>query len=225
VAEDGQLTVNNPEFFEILPNSMNPAPLRKQDLQIPARGTAVWAIEIVPEQIITKKVRSGGSVRNGLAVSDPLKDISKIAVIERHHATDRIGLGFVKGFGLQRGALAATVAHDSHNIIVVGSNDSDPLVAFNKLTEMHGGQVVIDDGEILASLPLPVAGLLNAQSMFQIRLVSDHLNQATRALKCNVPNPFMTLSLLALPVIPEIKLTDRGLVDVGRLELIDLFTD
>jgi len=100
----------------------------------------------------------------------------------------------VKGFGLQRGALAATVAHDSHNIIVVGSNDSNPLVAFNKLNEMHSGQVVVDDGEILASLPLPVAGLLSALSRFQIRLVSDHLNQATQALECNVPNPFMTLS-------------------------------
>jgi len=223
VAENGQMLADTDNFSENPGNSMNPAPIDENRFKIPARGREIWAIEIIPQQIITTKVRLSAVIRDGFVVSEPQKDLLKIAVVERHHATGRIGIGFVRGLGLQRGAIASTVAHDSHNMVIVGTNDTDMLTAFHKLNEMHGGQIVVADGETLAALPLPIAGLLSDQPLARVRTAADHLNQAARAIGCAIPNPFMTLSFLSLPVIPELKLTDKGLVDVNKFDFIDLF--
>jgi adenine deaminase len=136
-----------------------------------------------------------------------------------------VGKGFVKGFGLQRGALASSVAHDSHNIIVIGINDADMKVAVASIADSNGGLAVVCDGEIKASLPLPIAGLMSPEPLEKVRRRIDQLIEASIALGCRVPDPFMSLSFLALPVIPELKLTDKGLFDVGRFEHVPLFSD
>jgi len=225
VAEDGQMLIGSPVFSGIPTNSMNPAPAQIRDFHVSARGKEIWTIEIIPQQIITKKSRMNATVSNGQVVSDPDRDMLKIAVVERHQASGRIGLGFVKGFGLKRGAIASTVAHDSHNVVIVGTNDADMLTALRELTEMHGGQIVVADGRVLAALPLPIAGLMSNQPLTDVRSAADHLSRAARELGCGLENPFMTLSFLSLPVIPELKLTDKGLVDVGKFDFIDLFAD
>jgi len=225
VAEDGQMLVTPADITEIPENSMHPAPLSDDAFCVPSRGYEVWTIEIIPQQILTKKVRTNVKIVDGFAVSDPDRDILKIAVIERHHATGRIGLGFVRGLGLQRGAMASTVAHDSHNIVVVGTNDADMLMACRELVKIRGGQIIVADNKLLAALPLPIAGLLSAQPLGQVRTAIDHLTQTAHTLGCIPENPFMTLSFLSLPVIPDLKLTNRGLVDVIKFGFIDLFAD
>ncbi|MCK9243678.1 MAG: adenine deaminase [Candidatus Marinimicrobia bacterium] len=223
VAEDGQMLITPAGFTETPKNSMHPAPLADDAFCVPARGREIWAIEIIPHQIITRKLRIATEIVDGLAVGAPDRDLLKIAVVERHHATGNIGLGFVKGMGLQHGAIASTVAHDSHNIVVVGTNDADMLIACQALVKMCGGKIVVANGQILAALPLPIAGLLSDQPLAQVRAAADRLNQTARELGCIPENPFMTLSFLSLPVIPELKLTDRGLVDVIKFDFIELF--
>jgi len=147
----------------------------------------------------------------------------KLAVVERHRGTGNVGLGLVQGFALRRGALASTVAHDSHNIIVVGASDEDMHTAVEELVKMGGGQLVVEKGQVLASLPLPVAGLMSDRPLEEVHRLSQGLRQAARALGCKLPDPFMTLSFLALPVIPALKLTDLGLVDVQEFRVVPLF--
>ena len=143
-------------------------------------------------------------------------------MIERHLATGRIGLGFVRGFGLQRGALASTVAHDAHNIVVVGTSDAAMAFAVRRLANMGGGIVAVDSSQVVAELPLPVAGLLSDAPLEEVVSRSRGLVDAARKLGCTVEAPFQLLSFLALSVIPSLKLTDRGLVDVDRFELVPL---
>ena len=159
---------------------------------------------------------------DGAAVADAAKDLAKIAVIERHLGTGRIGLGFVRGSGLRRGALASTVAHDAHNIVVVGMDDGDMVRAVARLGELNGGIVVVDGGEIRAELPLPVAGLLADAPLAEVIEQSLACNDAARALGWSGATPFLTLSFLGLSVIPSLKITDRGLVDVDRFEIVPL---
>ena len=147
----------------------------------------------------------------------------KIAVVERHRGTGRTGIGFVKGMGLQRGAIASSVAHDAHNIIVVGATDTDMLAAVRQVIDMQGGLVVVEDENILASLALPIAGLMSPQPIRSIHEQLTALTRAAQNLGISLADPFMTLSFLALPVIPELKITDLGLVDVNRFEPVDLF--
>ena len=146
-----------------------------------------------------------------------------MAVIERHQASGNIGLGFVKGFGLQRGALASSVAHDSHNIIVVGTNDRDMLKAVDRIIKMQGGLTVAAGGQILATLSLPIAGLISNKSIEETKAELDQVVEAAKSLGCQVDSPFMAISFLALPVIPELKLTDKGLVDVTQFKIVPLF--
>jgi len=146
-------------------------------------------------------------------------------VVERHHATGNIGLGFVKGLGLKSGAIASTVAHDSHNLIVVGVEDEDMLKAIQAVQAMNGGQLVLANGKVIAALPLPIAGLMSDRPLAEVRATIDELNRAARRLGVKLENPFMTLSFLALPVIPEVKLTDKGLVDVGKFDFISIYTE
>ena len=161
--------------------------------------------------------------KNGFVVSDTDNDNLKLAVIERHHATGQIGMGLVHGFGLQEGALATTVGHDSHNLIVVGTNDADMLYAARHLKEIDGGLAVVNNGKVLASLPLPIAGLMSDKPLEQVRKGNYEVSQAAASLGCRVENPFMILSFLALPVIPSLKLSDHGLVDVDKFRVIPLF--
>jgi adenine deaminase len=190
--------------------------------RIPCSGGEVRVIEVIPGQLLTRSVVQPPTLDEGFAVADPGRDLAKIAVLERHHATGRIGKGFVAGFGLDRGAFASTVAHDAHNIVVVGGSDDDMAACVVRLEELGGGIVVVDDGRVIAELALPVAGLL-ADEPFEA--VVEHLDDAQdklASLGVKIASPFMTLSFLALSVIPALKITDRGLVDVDRFQLVPL---
>jgi adenine deaminase len=198
-------------------------PLNESSFDLPLNGEKAWVIGILPDQILTQKLsltaRKDG---RGMVVSDPDSDILKIAVIERHKASGNIGLGLVKGFGLKRGALATSVAHDSHNVLVVGASDEDMRQAVREIEKMQGGFVVVDQGEVKASLPLPIAGLISSEPAEGVASQMEKLVGAAREIGIIPANPFLTLSFLALPVIPELKLTDKGLVDVSGFQIIPL---
>jgi adenine deaminase len=179
-------------------------------------------IGLVPDQVVTKSLVEAPTVRDGEAVADPARDLAKIAVIERHLGTGRVGLGFVRGFGLERGALGSTVAHDAHNLVVVGTNDADMAHVVERLGELGGGIVAIEDGEVLAELPLPVGGLLADLPLAEVVERSRACTEAAERLGCRGATPFLTMSFLALSVIPSLKITDQGLVDVDRFELVPL---
>ncbi len=180
-------------------------------------------ITIIADQVITGQQVEETPVDSGLAVARPARDLLKIAVVERHHGTGNVGKGFVKGLGLKKGALASSVAHDSHNIIVAGTTDTDMKTALAAVVDMGGGLAAVSEGRLLAALALPIAGLMSPEPIHQIRTRIDALIAASHRLGSTLQNPFMTLSFLALPVIPELKITDRGLVDVNRFELVSLF--
>ncbi len=180
-------------------------------------------IQLIPDQIVTKKVMAKIVLRDGVAFPNIKEDILKIAVVERHHGTGNIGVGFVRGFGLKKGAIGSTVAHDSHNLVVVGTNDQDMLKVVTMITKMGGGLVAVSDGKVLADLPLPIAGLMSVESVSQVHRKLEVLQQAVRKIGCKLPDPFMTLSFLSLPVIPELKITDKGLVDVNRFKIVPVF--
>jgi adenine deaminase len=187
------------------------------------KGDRAWVMEIVADQIMTRK-RSLPVKKDptGMVVSDPEADILKVAVIERHKGSGRIGLGLVKGFGLKAGALASSVAHDSHNIILVGVNDQEMRHAAEEIARMQGGFVAVQGGGVKSSLPLPVAGLISLEPAETVASRMEKLKEAARDLGCPLANPFLTLSFLALPVIPELKLTDKGLVDVSQFRIIPI---
>jgi adenine deaminase len=190
--------------------------------RIPWRGGAARVIGLVPGQIVTESLVEEPAVRGGEAIADPARDLAKIAVIERHLGTGRTGLGFVRGFGLQRGAIASTVAHDAHNVIVVGMSDSAMAVAVRRLANIGGGIVAVDGAQVLAELPLPVAGLLSDAPLDEVVARSHAVVAAARELGSTIEAPFQLLSFLALSVIPSLKLTDRGLIDVDRFEVVPL---
>jgi adenine deaminase len=183
----------------------------------------VKVIQLIPDQIVTKKIMKKIQLKEGVAHPNIKEDILKIVVVERHKATGNIGIGFVQGFGLKKGAIGSSVAHDSHNLVVVGTNDQDILKAVMVIKEMEGGLVVISDKRILASLPLPIAGLMSEASVFQVNLQLEALHSAVKTLGCKLRDPFMTLSFMSLPVIPELKITDKGLVDVNQFKFVPLF--
>ena len=223
VAEAGRLVAATATRAVQLRGTVNIHPLQTGDFAIPARGSHARVVGVVPDQIVTRDLTLPVTTEDGLAVADPRRDMLKLAVVERHHASGAVGLGFVQGFGLRRGALASTVAHDSHNIVVVGTNDADMRAAALHLARLQGGQCVVADGEVLADVPLPIAGLMSDQPMAVVRDQLDRLNAAARRLGVSLHEPFMALSFLALPVIPALKLTDQGLVDVNAFQVVDLF--
>ncbi|MBI5896220.1 MAG: adenine deaminase [Desulfobacterales bacterium] len=199
--------------------------LDRIDFKVTAQGRRVRVIETVPRQIVTRGTVSDARIVDGLAVADPARDLLKIAVVERHHDSGRTGIGFIRGFGLTRGALAATVAHDSHNIVVVGTSDGDMHAAVAALVAMGGGLVAVDAGQVAAQLALPIAGLMSDQPMTAVCAALDQLLAAARRMGSTLHDPFMTLSFMALPVIPALKLTDMGLVDVAAFKIVPLFVD
>ncbi len=204
-------------------NSMHVANLTLEALRIPARKGSVRVIGIIPGQIITSHGKELPRLVNGYAEADPARDMAKLAVFERHHATGSTGLGFVTGLGLADGALAGSVAHDSHNLIVAGMNDADMLLAAQEVVRIGGGFAVAHAGKILATLPLPIAGLMSDSPAEDVVLGLTGINTALASLGYTLPSPFAALSFLALPVIPALKLTDKGLVDVEQFALVDLW--
>jgi adenine deaminase len=193
------------------------------DFNIPMGEGPARVIGVIPEQVVTQDLRLEPTPRNGSVVSDPTRDLLKMAVIERHRNTGNVGLGLVKGIGLKRGAIASSVAHDSHNIVVLGTNDNEMRFAVAAIAEMGGGQVVVADGVVQAACPLPIAGLMSDQPLERVRDQVQGLTESARSLGCTLPDPLMTMSFLALPVIPALKLTDKGLVDVEKFDFVPLF--
>jgi adenine deaminase len=197
-------------------------PVTAADFAIPWEGGDARSIGLVTDQVVTESLEREPLVVDGRAVSDPERDLVKIAVLERHLATGRLGLGLLSGSGLRRGALASTVAHDAHNLVVVGASDEDMAFAVQRLAEVGGGIVAVEDGRVVAECPLPVAGLLSDQPLDAVVEQSRACNVAARALGWRGATPFLTLAFMALSVIPSLKLTDRGLVDVDRFEIVPL---
>ena len=197
--------------------------IRKDSLVLHSDHPVVKVIQLIPNQIVTKKVIKNIPLREGVAYPDVKQDILKLAVVERHHASGNIGLGFVQGFGLKKGAIGSSVAHDSHNLVVVGTNDEDMWEAIRGLQELGGGMVAVCGREMISSVPLPIAGLMANVSVRQVHEQMQGLLASAKTLGCTLPDPFMILSFLSLPVIPELKLTDKGLVDVNQFKVIPLF--
>jgi len=203
--------------------SVRVRPVAPEDFAIPwDGGSAARAIGLVEDQVVTESRVCELEVAEGHAVASAERDLAKIAVLERHLATGRIGLGFVSGSGLRNGALASSVAHDAHNLVVIGMDDGDMAFAVRHIAELGGGIVVVENGRVLAELALPVAGLLAEAPLAEVIERSRACNDAARGLGWTGATPFLTLSFLALSVIPSLKITDRGLVDVDRFELVPL---
>src|SRR5579859_4022486 len=202
--------------------TVNLAPLDAASFRIPAGPRKVRVIRIIPAQLLTGVDVIEPCVKDGSVVADPARDVIKIAVVERHHATGRVGLGLATNVGLKRGAYASTVAHDAHNIVVLGVDDRDMAACAMRLAEIGGGVVIAEGGRVVEELPLPVAGLMSDRPLAEVHQRLRSMEGRLKSMGVTVASPFMTLSFLALSVIPELKITDRGLVDVGRFELVPL---
>ena len=205
----------------ILTSTMHIKPYSFDSFRMKASGETVPVIEIVPGQIITSHKTAHIKAKNGYVVPDIEDDILKAAVVERHHATGNIGLGLVSGFGLRKGALASSVAHDSHNIVAIGTSDEDIFTAVKEIERLGGGLAAVADGKVLESLALPIAGLLSDQPLEVIVDRMTKVEEAAFSLGTKLPSPFSTLSFIALPVIPELRLTDMGLVDVLEFKILE----
>ncbi len=223
VAESGKYLGKDPELVPQPRSTMN-LRYRSGDVEVKAEQSGqIKVIEIVPRQIVTRQVLANPKVENGRIVADVERDILKLVVVERHRATGNVGVGFVRGFKLKQGALGSTVAHDAHNVVVVGTNDEDIRRAVKELSQLKGGQVAVVDGKVKAALGLPIAGLVSDQPLDEvIKRIAD-LNAAAAAMGCDLDAPFMTLSFLSLSPIPELKLTDQGLIDAVHLRTTSLY--
>ncbi len=182
-------------------------------------SSAINVIEIVPDQVVTRATTSRPSRGHGQFMAEPASDLAKLAVVERHHATGRVGLGFVRGFGLQSGAFASTVAHDAHNIVVVGVNDGDMVLCVERLAAMGGGLVAVRNGAVCGELLLEIAGLMSTRPAAEVAAGLRLLEHSLQEMGVSLPTPFMYLSFLGLSVIPEMRVTDRGIVDVRAFAL------
>jgi adenine deaminase len=226
VSKKGQLTdLPFADDASVELRSMEVAPFTPESFCIRHEDRRARIIELIPGQILTRQRFETLKSENGWVKPDIERDILKLAVVERHRATGNIGLGLVMGFGLHAGALASSVAHDSHNLIAVGVSDQEIWQCLEEVKEMGGGMAVVNDGKVLARVPLEVAGLMSRKPLKELTKQWDVANRAASSLGCTIPEPFMSLSFLALPVIPELKLTDLGLVDVGQFRLVPLFFD
>jgi adenine deaminase len=223
VAEDGKYLARAATAAPLPRGTMN---LRYQarDLEVKAaRAGKIRVIEIVPNQIVTRQIIVAPKIENGRVVPDPGRDVLKLVVVERHRATGNVGVGFVRGFQLKDGALGSTVAHDAHNVVVVGTNDADICRAIQALEQLQGGQVAVRKGRVTAELGLPVAGLVSDRPLEEVIRRLDALNAEAQAMGCKLKAPFMSLSFLSLSAIPELKLTDQGLIDSTKLRKTSLF--
>jgi adenine deaminase len=223
VAENGTIlpAIKQPPSITVAP-CMN-VNLEGIDFTLPAEGDRIRVMEIIPDQVITRHSVAQATLSGKQVVSDPARDLLKIVVVERHTGSGNMGRAFVRGMGLTHGALASSVAHDSHNIIIVGTNDRDMRKALETVVQMGGGLAAVSDAKTLASLPLPVAGLMSLDPVEKVKNQIDHLIAVSHEMGSELKDPFMTLSFLALPVIPELKITDKGLVDVNEFKIVPLF--
>ena len=227
IAHNGKLAIEIPQGEALaVRNSVNVRWITPEDFKIslnePDGKIGVKALEVIPHQLITKSVETEALVEDGNAISNIENDTLKICVIERHRATGNIGKGFVKGFNLKCGAIASTVAHDLHNMIVIGTNDADMYTAAVALIKCKGGKVVVKDGEIISELALPIAGLMSDREFDYVVDKCEELNQAAHSIGCELNDPFMTMGFLSLPVIPELKITDKGVFDTNKFDFIDV---
>jgi adenine deaminase len=202
-------------------NSMRLRPVDAKAFVVPANGSSGSVIGIIPGKIITEHLHASLPCHNGECHADPSNDLLKVCVLERHGRNGNIGRGFVKGFGLRHGALAASVGHDSHNVCVVGSDDRDMAHAVNRLIELGGGFVAVQGGAVRAELPLTFAGLMSLDSFEEVRHKLESIRTVVRDMGSTLPDPFLQLAFLQLPVIPHLKITDFGLVDVDRFALVE----
>ncbi len=223
VAQDGKIITDKPPQRPIkLPRSVN-LNLDNLDLTIPARSNRIRVIGGVGDQVVTHHLIDDAKIIEQHAVSDTERDLLKMVVVERHHASGTIGKGFISGFGLKRGAIAGTVAHDHHNLVVIGVDDVSIRRAIQAVIEIDGGLVAVDGEQLLGTLPLPVAGLMTELPLEQVRHEYDAMIAHAQNLGSSMPDPFMAMSFMALEVIPKLKLTDVGLVDVEQFKVVDLF--
>src|SRR6266581_2831632 len=223
VAQDGRLLVDVPTVtFTGVTDTVHIGNIGENDLRIAGKQGLIEVIGIEPGQITTKHLREEASIRDGEIVADPERDLLRLVVIERHHASGKVGLGIVKGFGLRKGALASSVAHDAHNLVIVGVSNSDILRAARVLEEMGGGFACVVDGEVRAKVPLPYGGLVSPLPAYELVQQLHVLDTAAAELGCSLQHPCMALSFLSLSVIPSLKLTDQGLIDVETFKLIPL---
>jgi len=224
-AQDGQPVLPKSERKLVrLRHSMN-VRWEAVDFAVPAEGRQIRVISSIRDQVVTENRVENALLREGYAVSDTARDILKIAVIERHHASGNMGKGFIQGFGLKRGAIAGTVAHDHHNLIVIGAEDASMMAAVRRIGELGGGLVAVDGVNVVAELPLPIGGLMSDQPIGEVRRAIDRLIAASHELGSGLHDPFMAMSFMALEVIPHLKLTDVGLIDVDSFEQVSLWAD
>jgi adenine deaminase len=227
VAEDGTLSGEwtLPSVDESAVRDSVHIDLESLSLRVPAEGTKVRAIGIITDQLVTDERIKDAKIVNGEAVSDVENDLLKLAVIERHNDTGKVGLGFVHGLGLKRGAIAGSVGHDCHNITVAGASDAEMLAAVRAVKDLGGGLVAVLDGDVIGSVPLPIAGLMSDQPVEVVREQMDTLLERVKELGSPHHDPLMHLGFLALEVIPKLKLTDQGLVDVDKFDFVDLWVE
>ena len=224
VARDGTILTEVAECkAEYYSGRLNVPELEPDAILVEDRQCRIRVIGIMPEQIVTKALSVYMPSADGFLTSDIDNDIIKLVVVDRHSGKGNIGIGFVQGFGIRRGAIGSTVAHDSHNIIVTGVDDNSIIAAISHLVKIGGGQVVTDGNQIKATLSLPIAGLMSDKSVTEVVSFEEELIKGARINGCKLKDPFMVLSFLALPVIPELKLTDRGLVDVVKFQPVSLY--
>ena len=228
-AREGELVALAPEAgLDELRDTVHVGPFETRDLRVPlphSPWSALRVIGVAAHQILTESREAAPRIVDGAACADADRDLLKAAVVERRSATGKIGLGFVSGLGLRRGAIATTVAHDAHPLVVVGASDADMVLAARTVIASGGGLAVVADGQVLATLGLPLAGIMSPQSVHEVASAEAALRAAAHSLGSELPDPFATLSFLALPVIPHLRLTDEGLVDVDRFALVPLYVE
>ncbi len=226
VAENGKLKELERQPLDVpIRGSVNIKNLTLEDFKLVARGEKCRIIKLQPKSIITEMEIDSPKMVNHLVVSDLKRDILKIAVIERHHASPQVSLGLVKGFGLKKGAIGSSVAHDSHNIIIIGTNDRDMLKVAKHIANMGGGLALAAAEKIVGSLPLPIAGLMSDLPLFEVKKRMDYLDKISKELGISMHNPFMCLAFLSLEVIPYLKITNKGLVEVNKSKIVNLFIE
>jgi len=229
VASDGKLVVDipKPKYPSRVLRTINVKCIPTSDdllIKVPFKAEEVFINVIVARDVslITERAKEKVHVRNGVVLPIPERDILQIVVVERHKKTGNIGKGFISGFGLKTGALASSIAHDSHNIVAVGANLKDLQIAIKRVIEIHGGIVVVANGKIEAELSLPFAGLMSLESVEVVASKLELVREKAKELGCKLTRPFMTLSFMALPVIPKLKITDKGLFDVEKFQFISV---
>jgi adenine deaminase len=225
VAQSGQaLEFKTPAFADAARQTVNIGKLNKDSFTPLIKGSRIRALELIPGQLLTKELIIPTPQSKGRLTAAPEQDLALLAVLERHHASGRVGNGLIKGLGLKKGALAGSVAHDSHNLIVAGADAESMFTAAQRVNGMQGGLAVALGDQVLADLPLPLAGLMSDQPLFKVLDGLGKLRKAARRLT-DMEEPFMLLSFVALPVIPDLRITDQGLVDVNAFKRVELFYD